>query len=208
MPQEDATFRAVFEELQETGLLLVTDQQLPSVAASIAGEPIRGSWWGHSSAREIFAVVSALSEHADVLLTKLLVDKQTFIHRHCWEAFLAVAMAEDPWQVAGLSPAAIELLQIVRSQGSIRTDERAPGRDLQELYGGTASRQLESRLLIHSEQFHTEHGAHARRLESWSEWLKRAGISRPRTTPAEGRRDLELRVSRFATESSRRLLPW
>ncbi len=35
MAQESATLRGVFKELQETGLLLVTGRQLPSVAASM-----------------------------------------------------------------------------------------------------------------------------------------------------------------------------
>ena len=38
----------VERELERIGLLLEHDKELPSVTLLVAGEPIRGSWWGHA----------------------------------------------------------------------------------------------------------------------------------------------------------------
>ena len=62
----------VFAKLEEHGLLLRIDANLPNVCALVAGERVRGSWWSHPSGRAIFAVDSELADHPDVLMTKLI----------------------------------------------------------------------------------------------------------------------------------------
>jgi hypothetical protein len=44
---------------------------VPNLAEHVAGEPIRGSWWGHGSGHEIFAVLTRLLESPDVIATRL-----------------------------------------------------------------------------------------------------------------------------------------
>jgi hypothetical protein len=43
----------------EQGVVLQSARgPLPNLAEHIAGEAIRGSWWGHSSGHEIFAILT------------------------------------------------------------------------------------------------------------------------------------------------------
>lgn len=64
---------------------------VPSLAEEIAGEPIRGSWWGHPKAHEIFHVAEALGESPDVLVCKLVDGKVTFVHRRLWPAIVKLS---------------------------------------------------------------------------------------------------------------------
>ncbi len=63
----------------------------PSLAEAIAGEPIRGSWWGHAKGRIIFRAARAVCESPDVLVCKLIDDKVTYVHRRLWPALVKLA---------------------------------------------------------------------------------------------------------------------
>ena len=41
---------------------------------------------------------------------------------------------------------------------------------------GDAARELETRLLVHSVEIHTESGAHAKQMESWKVWTNRSRV--------------------------------
>jgi hypothetical protein len=73
---------------------------VPSFAKAIAGEPIRGSWWGHPKSREIFQAVRAVSESPDVLVCKLINDKVTYVHRRVWPALIKLAPRFDKKRLA------------------------------------------------------------------------------------------------------------
>jgi len=45
---------------------------VPSIAEAVAGAPIRGSWWSHPKAREIFRALQAIQESDDVLACRLI----------------------------------------------------------------------------------------------------------------------------------------
>jgi hypothetical protein len=60
----------------------------PSLAEAIAGEPIRGSWWGHPKSHEIFRAAQAICESPDVLVCKFVDGKVTYIHRRLWPALV------------------------------------------------------------------------------------------------------------------------
>ncbi len=64
---------------------------VPSLAEAIAGGPIRGSWWGHPKGHEIFRAAEAVSDHADVLVCKLIEGKVTYVHRRLWPALVKLA---------------------------------------------------------------------------------------------------------------------
>jgi hypothetical protein len=81
-----------------------------------------------------------------------------------WPELLAIAQSREPWQLRGLPAAARLLYAKVRKSGAHDTT-------------GAAAKLLESRLLVHGEQFHSETGTHNQRLESWIAWAKRAGIA-------------------------------
>jgi hypothetical protein len=63
----------------------------PSLAEAVAGEPIRGSWWGHRAGRDIFAATRAVRDSPDVLVCRLLDGKVTYIHCRLWPAIVRLA---------------------------------------------------------------------------------------------------------------------
>jgi len=76
----------------EQGVVLQSARgPVPNLAREIAGEPIRGSWWGHPSGREIFAVLNRLRASGDVVATHLIEGKVTLVHRRIWPALIRVA---------------------------------------------------------------------------------------------------------------------
>jgi len=114
-------------------------------------------------------VTDWLADHPEVLVNRLVSRKVTFVHRRLWPAILAIGRAREPWQTRGLSRMARAILARLTRSGTLRTDRIAgPARRVSE-----AARELEERLLVHTEWIHTERGAHARVLESWDHWARR-----------------------------------
>lgn len=64
---------------------------VPSLVEAVAGEAIRGTWWGHPKRRAIFRATRAMRDSADVLVCRLLGGKITYIHRRLWPALLRLA---------------------------------------------------------------------------------------------------------------------
>jgi hypothetical protein len=158
--------------LRHHGLLLKTDPKLPSVTTIVAGAPVRGSWWAHPAAHEIFRVTETLAARPDVLLIKLIAGKDTFVDRRLWPEILAIATSGAPWQWKGASVEAHRLHKDVERRGVVEAS-------------GSAARELEKRLLVHAEQFHTAAGSHAKRLESWTHWAERAKVDRHAVSVSE-----------------------
>jgi hypothetical protein len=190
MRQETAE---LLDALSRTGLLLKQDTQAFNVVSLLTGETLRSSWWSHPRGRLIFAVLSELGDHPDVLFTKLLDGKVTLVHRTLWPAFLAVAMEGAAWQLDGLSAAEHRLLDSVNeSADPIRAS-------------GAAVKELETRLLVHSEEVHTDSGRHAIELKTWTAWAKHAGTNPLRSTI--GARE-QLEAAAMAIGASASALPW
>jgi hypothetical protein len=183
----------VFAALSETSLLLVQDKRLPSVAGIIAGEALAASWWSHPKGQLIFDVLSELADHDDVLFVKLLHGKVTLVHRKLWPALLAAVSKGEPWQLEGLSEAARELLASVPAASGVT------------LASGPPVKELEKRLLVHSEETHTETGKHAMALQTWSSWAKRAHV-KPLRASAAAKRQIEEAVESIG--GALRALPW
>ena len=76
----------------EHGIVLASARgPVPSVAEAVAGEPVRGSWWGHPRGHDIFRALSAIDDSPDVLCFKLVAGKVTFVHRRLWPALVLLA---------------------------------------------------------------------------------------------------------------------
>jgi hypothetical protein len=59
------TPRAALTFLRRHGIVLEGGHgPVPNFAEAVAGAPIRGSWWGHPKAREIFPLTRALRDSA------------------------------------------------------------------------------------------------------------------------------------------------
>lgn len=190
-------FNKVFAHLREDGFLLLSDSELPSVSRLIAGERVRGSWWSHKRAQVIFDVSEMLEDHPDVMIMKLISKKVTFVHRELWNGIYSIGVAREEWQLKKLSANARRVLE--------KLDKgEEPGPNL-----GDTARELESRLLVHSEQIHTTSGRHAKVIETWDAWANRAGFRPRRQDPAAARRFLEQRLTNInAKYNGLGKLPW
>lgn len=162
--------KIVLDALAGSGLLLKQDKLLPNVVTLLTGESLRTSWWSHPKAHLIFAVLSELADHPDVLFTKLLYGKDTLVHRRLWPALLAVARAGEPWQFQKLSTPARKLLEKMKqSEAPVRSS-------------GPPAKEIETRLLAHAEEVHTESGHHEILLEPWPVWQRRVRVKPLRST--------------------------
>jgi len=185
------SLKRVLAALEEHGLLLVQDHELPNVVTQVTGDKPRSSWWSHPQGRLVFAVLSRLAEHEDVLFTKLLAGKVTLVHRRLWPSLLTVARERAAWQMGGLSPAARRILA--------KADEVAHEAT------GKAVKELEVRLLVHTEEVHTKTGGHALRVESWEAWARRVRVRGERSLPSALRR---LEDAARTLGARRAALPW
>jgi hypothetical protein len=68
---------------------------IPSLAHEIAGEPIRGSWWGHPKGNQIYMLLNDVSDSPDVVRCRLVDGKITLVHRRLWPALVKMASAFD-----------------------------------------------------------------------------------------------------------------
>jgi hypothetical protein len=186
------TARRVLEALAQRGLLLEQDKELPNVVGILTGQSLRTSWWSHPRARSIFATLTELARHPDVLFTKLLYGKVTLLHRRLWPSFLALASAREAWQVRGLGASARSLFRDLEHTGSVRAS-------------GPAVKELERRLLVHTEEVHTESGRHEILLQAWHAWSEHVGC-KPAPSLAQARDTLEAAVQALGAPLT--ALPW
>jgi hypothetical protein len=186
-------FQTVLGCLQEIGFLLESDAKLPSVCSLVTGETMRGSWWSHPSAQSIFQINERLEDHEDVLITKLVSGKVTFVHRVIWSEVVAIGRAREAWQLKQLPAAAKSLLDEIETKGSVTTAEISWPRSA-EMKLGDAARTLEKRLLIVGTQFHSESGAHQRHLETWGHWLKRRKFNPAKISATTAKAKLEMKL--------------
>jgi hypothetical protein len=148
--------------LAKHGLLLLQDKTALDIVGLMAGEKLSTSWWGHPAGHAIFACLERLDDDRDVISTRLVAGKITYLHRDLWPPFLAVATSNEEWQTKGLSADAQKLLTAVKT-----ADTRAVGRP---------ARELQDRLLVHADQVHTESGKHELVLQAWGRVAKMQGV--------------------------------
>lgn len=194
----------VERELERIGLLLEHDKQLPSVTLLVAGEPIKGSWWGHPLGHAIYELLGEFSERSGALDAKLIDGKVTYVHPRLWPAFLALAQQPEPARLDALSPLARTLLARVAELGPQRMDLLtregfASGKELT-----AAARELEAAILVQSSSLHTESGAHARVLQSWPAWLASRNQQVEERTPDAARAELAAAVASLCHGISRK----
>ena len=74
----------------------------PNIAEAVAGEPIRGNWWGHKKGREIFRATRAVRDSDDVLVCRLVGGRITYVHRRLWPAIVRLARFLDKKRINAL----------------------------------------------------------------------------------------------------------
>src|SRR5687768_236250 len=95
MPAELAPGRAL-AFVEKHGVVLESGSgPVPSLAQTIAGAPIRGSWWAHPKRGQIFVATRAVRDSADVLVCRLIGGKITCVHRRLWPVLVRLAHLID-----------------------------------------------------------------------------------------------------------------
>jgi hypothetical protein len=78
--------------VRKHGVVLMSARgAVPNLAEAIAGEPLRGSWWGHPMSRQMYQVFQSVCDSEQVLVCRLVGGKVTFVHRRLWPALVRLA---------------------------------------------------------------------------------------------------------------------
>lgn len=75
---------------------------VPNFAEAVAGESIRGSWWGHRRGHEIFSLTRAIRDWPEVVVCRVVGGKITYVHRRLWPAVVRLASRFGPDRLAAL----------------------------------------------------------------------------------------------------------
>ena len=87
--------------IEQHGVVLASaNGPVPRLTEAIAGEPIKGSWWGHPKGQQIFLILEAVTESEVVLVCRLVKGKITLVHRRLWPALVRLAKSFSPDQIA------------------------------------------------------------------------------------------------------------
>lgn len=87
--------------IEQRGVVLASAKgPVPRLTEAIAGEPIKGSWWGHPKGQQIFLILEAVTESEAVLVCRLVKGKITLVHRRLWPALVRLAERFAPDQIA------------------------------------------------------------------------------------------------------------
>ncbi len=199
-----ADTRKLLKALERDGVLLIHDKVLPSATSIIAGEPVRGSWWSHPLANDIYDAMQPLDRVAT--RTKLVAEKETFVHERLWPALVTIGASRARWQLDDL-PA--EARGILASTSRSRLPK--PAKDLAPTIAAKsrqrAVRLLELRLLVQTYERHTESGTHAKYLQTWRAFARAHDIT-PLADAARARMSFEAIVADWPHPGPRPLLPW
>lgn len=86
------TSKQALEYVRKHGVVLVSAKgPVPTLADAIAGEPIKGSWWGHPKGNEIFRILEDVADSPDILTCRLVNDKVCLVHKSAWPALVRAA---------------------------------------------------------------------------------------------------------------------
>lgn len=149
--KEILAIRELTKLVRSRGAVTVTD-----LASHIAGEEIRGSWWGHPMGKEIYRLLRELLDHPDVFCCKLIDGNDTLVHRRLWPALVRAQRERKLWPP--ISTEAKRLLHQVKRKGRV-------------LASGKARLELERALLVVGQNVHTETGAHKIELMPFESWV-------------------------------------
>jgi hypothetical protein len=201
-------FGGALDAIRDYGVLLETDRAFPSLVALMAGAPVKGTWWAHPLANEIYMVGQRLLNHSEVVIVRLLTSKMTYVHRKLWPSLYAIATSRESWQLADLPQTAKSMLKVADRRGSLRVDEIHSPRTAKEL--GSDARVLETRLLVFGDDVHTDSGAHVKRIETWPLWAKGVHLATAKLPSIDdARRELEGIVTRLNEQhAADATLPW
>jgi hypothetical protein len=139
---------------------------VPCLAHTVAGRELVGSWMAAPEVHRIYDLLSELSGH-DLCSAALLDGKVTIFDPSLAPAVHRIASDPDRQDrlVAELPTPAARLFAQVQRDGDVRMDHTG----LSTKEGRAARLRLERRLLVVSQEIHTDRGSHTVALQPWSE---------------------------------------
>ena len=82
--------------IKKQGIILESAHgTVPSLAEIVADEQIRGSWWAHPKAQDIFRLTRSVRNSDDILVCRLMHGNITFVHRRLWPALVRLTEQFD-----------------------------------------------------------------------------------------------------------------
>jgi hypothetical protein len=91
------TAREALAFVKANGIVLESGRgPVPNLAELIAGERIKGSWWGHEKSSRILHYSRAIRDSKDVLVCRLVAGKVTYVHRRLWPALIRLRYKIGP----------------------------------------------------------------------------------------------------------------
>jgi hypothetical protein len=180
----DATLLAY---ISEHGLLLLQHKTVMNAATLITGQRLSTSWWANPRAQEIFRALEKLDATGDIIGTRLIDRRVTFVHRTLWPAIQAVGSSRAPWQMRGLTHEARKLLARVDIEDRVTAT-------------GADARLLQLRLLVHAREEHSATGKHVTVL---APWRALGPFAMPVTTARKLLQDAAIGIG-----ATTKMLPW
>jgi hypothetical protein len=108
----------------------------PNLAEAIAGEPIRGSWWGHKKGRAIFRATRIVRDCNEVLVCRLVGGKITYVHRRLWPTIVRLASLLDKKTLVALreehTPSGTHKVRTIPFPGWVPPEIRAAAENISE----------------------------------------------------------------------------
>jgi hypothetical protein len=204
----DGWLQAAVVRLQEWGLMLASDQALPSLPSLVVERHVAGSWWADPEANLIYQSARRLAGHPDVVYVVLVSAKLTYLHKRLAPALLAVALNDADWKFAGLPPPARAIWERLKQEPLLYADEPGlPAADVRQ--NGRLMRDLEARLLCAGGNVHTLRGSHAKFAIRWDAWMSGRKLAKPRISAETGTKRLDECLDRLNLEfGGHGKMPW
>jgi hypothetical protein len=204
----DGWLQAAVARLHRWGLILASDQALPSLPSLVVERDVRGSWWADPEAKLIYESARRFAHQPDVIHVVLVSTKLTYLHRRLVPALLAVALDDTDWKFEGLSPLARAIWERLKQEPRLYADEPGlPAADVRQ--NGRLMRELEARLLCAGGNVHTLRGSHAKFAVRWDEWMSERKLAKPQMSAHMGMKRLDDCLDRLNLEfGGHGKLPW
>lgn len=123
--------------IQQHGVILESAKgPVPNLAEAVAGERIRGSWWGHKKGRAIFRATRTARDCDQILVCRLVGGKITYVHRRLWPAIVRLTNSLDQKTISALreehSSSGTHVIREIPFPHWVPTDVRRAGHKLPE----------------------------------------------------------------------------
>lgn len=123
--------------IQQHGVVLESAKgPVPNIAEAVAGQRIRGSWWGHKESGAIFKATRTARDCDQILVCRLVGGKITYVHRRLWPAIVRLANVLDRKTISALrqehSSSGTHVIREVPFPRWVPTDARQAGHELPE----------------------------------------------------------------------------